>query len=47
MGGHLGRFKGGFGAGTGVQAFEFGSKGREKFLFGLKRPSILRGALPS
>jgi hypothetical protein len=29
MGGYLGRFKNGFGASTGVQAFEFSSEGRE------------------
>ena len=29
MGSHLGRFKCGFGAGTSVQAFEFGGEGRE------------------
>ena len=34
MSGHLGRFKDGFGAGARVQAFEFGSEGREQFLFG-------------
>ena len=42
MGGHLGGFEGGFGAGTGGELFQLSGQGREQFLFDLVHAAILR-----
>jgi len=43
---HFGRFKSGFGTGTGGEFFEFSRESSEQFLFGREHGPILRGLGP-